>query len=361
MQELTGVERINRILRHEPVDRIGLSEHFWGDATKRWQEQGHMAEGECIEAHFGFDLHRVWPSNMVADVHFEPETVEETDETILVRDGNGALLRRHKLHASTPEHIDFAVKDRAGWQELRSKLMNEDDYGKRINFQTYRDVKARSAQAQRWFCWEGINVFECMHPVCGHEHMLVGMIDDPDWVRDMADCYAQVAIDLMEILFSREGTPDGVWFYEDMGFKERPFMSPALYRELIMPAHKRTFDYCHSKGLPVIVHSCGFIEPLVPHMIEAGMDCLQVIEIKAGMDLLKLKKLYGDRIALFGGMDARALVANDREWIDRELAKIPEAMAGSGYILHSDHSITDQVEYETYRYFVDRGLEIGTY
>jgi uroporphyrinogen decarboxylase len=100
----------------------------------------------------------------------------------------------------------------------------------------------------------------------------------------------------------------------------------------------------------------------VPGLIEAGMDCLQVIEVKAGMDLLKLKKEFGDKIALCGGMDARNLVANNLDAINAELQeKIPAVKEGYGYILHSDHSIPDQCEYSTYRPFVDRGMELGTY
>jgi uroporphyrinogen decarboxylase len=139
-------------------------------------------------------------------------------------------------------------------------------------------------------------------------------------------------------------------------------MSPEMYREIVQPGHKRTIDYCHSRGLPVIMHSCGFIEPLLPGMIEAGIDCLQVIEIKAGMDLLRIKRNFGDRIALCGGMDARNLVANDIPAIRAELAeKIPLVKEGFGYILHSDHSIPDTCDYGTYRFFVDEGLRLGTY
>jgi uroporphyrinogen decarboxylase len=207
-----------------------------------------------------------------------------------------------------------------------------------------------------------VNVFELMHPVCGHEHMLVGMALDPDWVKDMCTVYADLTINLMEILFAEEGPPDGLYFFEDMGFKERPFMSPAMYKDIIWPAHKRTFGFGRARGLPIIVHSCGFVEPLVPGLIEAGMDCLQAMEVKAGMDLLRLKRTYGDRIALCGGMDIRALETNDTRAVEKELAsKLPEAMAGSGYILHTDHSVSSRVRYETYRYFLDRGREIGIY
>jgi uroporphyrinogen decarboxylase len=201
-----------------------------------------------------------------------------------------------------------------------------------------------------------------MHPVCGHEHMLVGMALDPDWVRDMVDTYAELTVDLMEILFAEEGQPDGIWFYEDMGFKERPFMSPDMYREIVQPGHKRTIDFCHARGLPVVMHSCGFVEPLLPGMIEAGIDCLQVIEVKAGMDPLRIKRNFGDRLSLCGGMDARNLVANDIDALRKELAaKIPVLKQNYGYILHSDHSIPTDTEYATYRFFVDEGLRLGTY
>jgi uroporphyrinogen decarboxylase len=358
---MTGRERIARILKRQPVDRIGLYEGFWGDTRKRWQEQGHIRADEGIEDHFGFDLSNSWCFNMIADLDFQPVTLEETDETRLVKDGNGATLRRHKLHDTTPEHVDFAVKDREAWEaQIKPHLLRVDR--RRINFEGYRNARRNAAARNRFFNWSGVNVFELMHPVCGHEYMLMGMALDPDWVRDMTETYATLTISLMEILFAEEGLPDGVWFYEDMGFKERPFMSPAMYREIVQPAHARTIAYCHSKGLPVIMHSCGFVEPLLPGILEAGIDCLQVIEVKAGMDPLRIHRNFGDRLSLCGGMDARNLVANDIDAIRRELSeKIPVLMRNNGYILHSDHSVPDTCNYETYQFFVHEGLRLGTY
>jgi uroporphyrinogen decarboxylase len=96
--------------------------------------------------------------------------------------------------------------------------------------------------------------------------------------------------------------------------------------------------------------------------MEAGMDCLQVIEVKAGMDLLKLYRQYGEHLSFMGGIDVRVLYSNDRSQVDRELdSKIPVVKGNYGYMLHSDHSIPNTVNYDTYRYFVDRGLELGTY
>ena len=363
MAELTGKERMSRILRRQSVDRIGVHETFWAETSRKWMNDGYMKEGETLDGHFPFDLRNAWPFVVTADLDHQETVVEETAETKLVRNGNGALLRWWKNKAGTPEHVDFLVKDREGWREhVRPLVTDEGSYRRRINFEGYRKAKATAERKGQFFCWSGINVFECMHPVCGHEYMLMGMALDPAWVLDMCSVYAELTIRLMDILFAEEGRPDGIWFYEDMGFKHKPFMSPAMYKELVWPAHRRTFEYCHSLNLPVIVHSCGYVAPLVPGLIEAGMDCLQAMEVKAGMDLVELKQAYGDRIAFMGGMDVRTLVANDRKAIQAELdRKLPAAMAGGGYCLHSDHSIPNQVEYPTYKFFYERGLEMGTY
>lgn len=360
MQTLTGYERIRNILKRQPVDRIGVFEHFWNDTRTVWEQNGWIQPGESYEDHFNFDLQLLWPFNMVADLDFQDEVLEETEETILKRDGNGALLRRHKLHDTTPEHVDFLVKDRQGWEEHIKPLLTADR--RRIDFQGYRDAKQKAAEKQRFFCWSGINAFELIHPVAGHQYMLMGMADDPDWVRDMVDTYTRVTIELQEILFAEEGYPDGVWYYEDMGYKLHPFMSPRMYREIILPGHKRTCDWAHSRNMPVIMHSCGYVEPLLPFMLQAGIDCLQVIEVKAGMDLLRLYQNYGEQLSFMGGIDVRVLYNNDRGEIDRELeAKIPLVKGRYGYVLHSDHSIPCNVHHDTYRYFIDKGIALGRY
>lgn len=356
---MTGKERMTKILNHQPVDRIAVYEHFWNDTHKYWAEQGKIGINENLDEHFKFDMSECWPFNLMLDLDYEPEIIAETEDTITQKDGNGAILKRHKWHDTTPEHIGYTVTEKEDWDKVKHLLTADP---RRINFEAYRKAKKEAADAGRFFCWSGVNVFELMHPVCGHENMLVGMLLEPEWIDEMCRMFTDVTLQMQEMLFQQEGYPDGIWYYEDMGFKQKPFMSPEKYIELIMPSHKRTCDYAHSHNLPVIMHSCGFIEPLLPHMIEAGIDCLQVIEVKAGMDLLKLHKLYGDKIAFMGGIDVRVMYTNDRSLIDKELQeKIPIVKQGFGYMLHSDHSIPKTVEYETFRYFLDKALELGTY
>ena len=357
---MTSYERFANALERKPVDRLPVVVSPWGATIERWTDEGYLQPGEDVGEHFGQDMRQGGWLNSTADLDFELQVLEEDDETVLQLDGNGATLRRHKLHDSTPEHVDFAVKNREGWEEKIKPFLLDVDR-RRIPFESYREARAFAADKQRFFCWGGVAPFEQMHPVCGHEYMLMGMALDPDWVRDMVNTYSDFTIAHLEVLFDEEGVPDGLFFYEDMGFKNKPFMSPAMYEDIIQPGHKKLFDYAHSMGCKVLVHSCGYVEPLVPGLIEAGMDCLQAMEVKAGMDLPTLFQKFGDKIAFFGGIDVRTLISNDRAAIDAELEKklVPVIQGGGGYILHTDHSEPPDIDHETMHYFIDRAQEIA--
>ncbi|HUW11806.1 MAG TPA: hypothetical protein VM537_18920, partial [Anaerolineae bacterium] len=124
--KLTSRERFDRILKHQPVDRIGLFEVYWQETAQRWSAEGHFARPEMISDHFGLDVRRtggeITPAdyhtvNLVANPDAEGEVVEETETARLIKDGNGALLRWLKHGSGAPEHVDFTVKERTDWEE----------------------------------------------------------------------------------------------------------------------------------------------------------------------------------------------------------------------------------------------------
>ncbi|MHC4124601.1 MAG: uroporphyrinogen decarboxylase family protein [Planctomycetota bacterium] len=350
---MNSIECVYNVLERKGVDYLPLGVWPWQSTVERWVSEGHIREDEDVYEHFGQDIRcHVGDLNSVANVDFEDVVIEETEDDIVTLDGNGAKLRRKKKSVTTPERIDFTVKDCSGWQEHIKHY---------LSFEQYRKERVFCRKNQRFFCWHGMGPFEQMHPVCGHENLLMGMALDGQWVKDMVKTYVDFTINHLEELFSEEGLPDGVWFSEDMGFKGKPFMSPEMYKEIMFPGHKRLFDFIHSKGLKVIVHSCGYIVPLVEGLIEAGMDCLQGMEVKAGMDLVWLFREFGDRISFFGGIDERVLISNNKKMIDKELySKIPAVIKGEGgYILHSDHSEPPEVDYETVWYFIKKGRQIA--
>jgi uroporphyrinogen decarboxylase len=232
MNPLTKKQRIANLLAHQPVDQIGRYEHFWDDTKREWTAQGLVKDDDALSALFNLEIREAGWVNPVAHLEMPAETVAEDAETITLRDGNYAILRRHKLHDTTPEHVSFGVTDRASWEKLvRPQLLELDR--RRINFERYRRDKKIAAERDEFICWSTLMPFELMHPVCGHENMLLGMIDDPEWITDMCDVYSAFLIRHAECLFAEEGEPDGIWFYEDMGFKDRPFMSPDHYCEFL--------------------------------------------------------------------------------------------------------------------------------
>ena len=76
------------------------------------------------------------------------------------------------------------------------------------------------------------------------------------------------------------------------------FASPKVFAELIFPYFAELVEFFHSYGVPVVLHSCGFTEPLLDLIVEAGFDGLNPMEAKAGCDVLKFAEKYGDRLVL---------------------------------------------------------------
>jgi len=212
----------------------------------------------------------------------------------------------------------------------------------------------------KWFGFSAVIGYDRTHGMVGQEQLLVAMMDDPNWVADMFMTVAELTIAAAQEMTGAGIEFDGVFICDDMGYRNAPLFSPKIYKEICFPAHKKMMDFFHSKGLKVIMHSCGNVKVLIPHLIEAGLDCLQPLEVKAGMDLIELKKAYGDRLAFMGGIDARAMSDPDPSVIEREIeTKITVAKKGGGYIYHSDHSVPSDVSFEQYKRVIELVRKYG--
>ena len=149
-------------------------------------------------------------------------------------------------------------------------------------------------------------------------------------------------------------------WYDDLGYKGTSFFSPALYRELVQPYHKRAVDWAHDRGMVARLHSCGNINELLPDILATGIDALNPIEVKAGMDPLQLKRDYGDELLLHGGVNA--VLWDDRECIIAEIERVvPKLKENGGYIFASDHSIHAGVSLENFRAIIETVKRCGSY
>ena len=145
-----------------------------------------------------------------------------------------------------------------------------------------------------------------------------------------------------------------------MGYRNGPFFSVDTYKELLKPVQKRAIDWAHERGIVAHLHSCGNINLLVPELVDMGLDALNPLEVKAGMDPIQLKETYGDSLVLHGGLNA--MLWDDIDEIESEMRRLmPVLKENGGYIFAEDHSIPDSVSLENYRRIVEVGKELGAY
>jgi len=352
---MTSKERIIAALQHREADRVPMWESFWGATIARWHGEG-LPQGVDLVAHFGLD-----PAHHTGydwSLQLEAETIEETDEYVISRTNNGVMAKSFKDHDSTPLWWDFPLTDRASWEELKPRMTWNET---RVNLPAAKD--AFSATRDRFqvyaCCCLGFEKFKYL---MGTEGILVALASDPEWAREMCMSTADMAIDGLEYLLGHGLEFDAAFVTEDMGYKGRPFFSPRTYREVIMPCQQRFCEVCHARGIGVMLHTCGQNTELVPLYIEAGFDVLNPIEVKAGMDLLQLKRDFGEVLALWGGIDVRAIAHPDSAVLEEEIrAKVVAAKEGGGYVFASDHSIPQNVSLAQYERMLELGRHYGAF
>jgi len=170
----------------------------------------------------------------------------------------------------------------------------------------------------------------------------------------------EVNLTLLDMVWDAGYHFDSIWWPDDMGYKNSQFFSLKMYRNLLKPFHQRAIDWAHAKGIKAHLHSCGDVNPFVPELISMGLDALNPLEVKAGMDPLFLKKEYGKDLVLHGGINA--VLWNDPAQIMAEMKRlVPALKENGGYIFSSDHSVPSTVSLQDFAKIVDLAKELGAY
>lgn len=356
MTELTERERILRTYKHQEVDRIPMVDSAWAGTQKRWYNEG-LPAGVPWEKYFGFDRPAVIkPDNSPRFAH---RILEENERYKIETTTWGTTQKVFNQLDSTPEALDFYYKTPEKWEEAKKAMLTyqEDRIPWKLLERDYAKWKADGRFTQL-IVWFGFDVAHSR--LTGTENMLVSMYDEPEWVTDIFDTYLKTSLDLCQKILDAGYEFDGIFWYDDMGYKGSPFFSPAAYRELLKPFHKKAVDWAHERGMVAELHSCGFVEPLLPDILETGVDMLNPLEVKAGMDPFKLKKEYGDKLAFHGGINAQ--LWDNIELVKAEMERIIPAMKeGGGYIFASDHSIPNSVSFENMKEIAALAHKLGKY
>lgn len=359
-------------------DRVGLFDAPWGDTLGAWMSQGYpsvpvfrkkgekiwMADGRLREVekdgeypdpvppwrHFGYDLTCVGGWYDWQPRRGESVLIEETDEWEVKRNGAGAAFKYWKHKSGTPEHVDFLMASRQIWErDYRPHLLELDL--ERLDLPGTRKAFEEARQAGVWTYFGHIFVWEILRASLGDVSLYENLLLDPGWIRDFNQVYTSFFKTHHGYLLEHCGAPDGIWIYDDLGYRNGLLASPKVLADLIFPFYRDFIAFCHSLGLPVILHSCGSVAEAVPMIVEAGFDALNPMERKAaGNDPFAFAERYGDRIAFIGGLDARVLETNDPATIRREVAAYIDGMKARGarLVFMTDHSISPRVRYQSY-------------
>lgn len=142
---------------------------------------------------------------------------------------------------------------------------------------------------------------------------------------------------------------DLVWFGDDIGTQKSTLMRPELYRQRIKPYHRRMVESVKPFGKPVIYHSCGAIYPLIPDLIDVGIDVLNPVQVSAkGMETERLKREYGSDLTFWGAIDSQGVLPQGSpEDVRQEVKRrIGDLSPGGGYVLAAAHNIQADVSPE---------------
>ncbi len=180
-----------------------------------------------------------------------------------------------------------------------------------------------------------VGPFTAGYMAMGFARFFTGLYDDIDLVRRLLDHRTEWCIALYRRAV--ELGAEVVVLGDDAGQTEGPMIAPAMWRHLIQPRHRRIVD---ALDVPVIWHSDGSVLPLLPMAVEAGFAGFHGLEPAVGIDLGRVKRAYGQELALIGNVDIRVLFDDDfsavRAEVDRCLA---QGAPGGGYMLATCNSI----------------------
>ncbi len=199
-------------------------------------------------------------------------------------------------------------------------------------------------------CVEGI--FERLHELMPMDETLLAMYEEPEAVKDFFDMMVDYKIKICSIVFEKYAPIDYIIWGDDWGTQKAGFFSNDMYREFIMPYTKRVWDYVHSTGRYIELHSCGLTQQYIEEFVEMGLDAWTPQPIN---DLDMLTEKYGDKISLtvnIPGLETAKTEAEVRkavkEFVDKYAPRGHRVVANGISALASDEKLMKAAMEELY-------------
>lgn len=290
--------------------------------------------------------------NMIPE--FEEKVIETRPESQIVQDWKGNVCEiglefspvdlRGAPDFCTRSWLSCPVESRADWPDMARRYDPNDprrfpdDFARRCAALAERDYPSGLTfpgpfwQLREW---------------CGFEGLCMLTLDDPAFVERMVELWRDFISAVLDKAFAHY-VPDFVRFNEDMAYKQKPMIGPAMCRRFLLGCWTQWAEQCRSAGVPIVeIDSDGHVGELMPVWLEAGVNCNSPLEVAAGNDLPAYRRQYGQRMAYRGGVDKRAMAAGGQTLRD-EIDRLRPVIEAGGYIPGCDHAIPSDVSWPNF-------------
>ncbi|MCC7129677.1 MAG: hypothetical protein B6D39_08050 [Anaerolineae bacterium UTCFX2] len=361
MTELTNRQRFLRTFTGEEIDHIPFLDimGFWDSCLDRWKTEGlaQDADAATVRKIVGFEgglgafleiNSFVWPA-------FERKVVREEGDKVYTRNSWGAIEILLEDSEFLPITVEGPVSDRESWEKLKVRLQPNMPERLPENWASMCE-KARQSGDPVYSGELPNGFFGSVRELMGFERQVMVFYDDPGLMEDMLDTLC----DLWIAVYTRvmqDIQLDYFYIWEDMCYKGGPLISPALFRQFLLPRYQRLSEALRASGCPnIFVDSDGDMRKLVPLWIEGGVNITFPWETQFGLDITEVRRQF-KTLGMMGGLNKYALRAG-RSAIDKELEKLPFMLEHGYYIPGLDHGVPDDVSWDDYLYFYDRLREL---
>lgn len=365
-------ERVLAAIENREADRVPVGEFFWTNFVRRARAD--------LDVGDSFDPYRYWDLDMIVinpnmDPHITGiEVLEDSAERKVVKTGFGATIERRSTYPM-PNYMDFETrtyeqmeafefddpKDARRYFEAIDDQINS--VGDELNLNLPSFIDRVNSYADDFCVFGSIcEPHEMIWRIMGTENVLIKLAEEPSRMAKFIERLGDFLVGVVRAQIAAvKGKLAGLYIWGDVAYDKGMLFSPEFWRDAYKPQLRRICDAVHAAGLKTIYHGCGNASAVFEDMIEAGVDAYNPLEAKAGLDVVDLKRRFGNRWAFNGNIDVRILATNDFEMVSREVLTKLNAAKGGGFILQSDHSVPDNVNPSTYDYMIKLVREYGNY
>ena len=201
-------------------------------------------------------------------------------------------------------------------------------------------------------------LFQSILRIMGFEALSMALYDNPELIQAIAEKVGELSVNIVENLAQRDWV-SGIWIGDDMAYTEGLLVSPDFLRTYVFPYYKRIGDVCKRYQKLFLFHSDGKLAEIYDDLYKCGVQAIHPNE-PLSVDIVELKKQWGDKFAFLGNVDVDLLSRGTPEQvIDAAKYLIENAAPGGGYALSSGNSIAKYVPIANYKAMLDTVRKYG--